>query len=80
MALLCHFCYSHISLNEHLSAISVLLWVRVTQSLIFKCFLYCLFFWLLYCLYFFDLQLLITPFGIFKLLLNQIWETGDCIY
>ena len=44
MALLCHFCYSHISLNEHLSAISVLLQVRVTQSLIFKCFLYCLFF------------------------------------
>ena len=66
MALLCHFCYSHMSLKEHLSAISVLLQVRVTQSLIFKCFLYCLFFWLLYCLYFFDLQLLITPFGIFE--------------
>lgn len=71
MALLCHFCYSHISLKEHLSAIPVLLWVRVTQSLIFKCFLYCLFFWLLYYLCFFDLQLLITPFGIFKLLLTR---------
>ena len=29
MALLCHFCYSHMSLKEHLSAISVLLQVRV---------------------------------------------------
>lgn len=66
-------------LKKHSSAIPVLLWVPVTQSLFcFKSFLYfCLFFWLWCCLYFYYLQLLITTFGIFWLFLKQIWKTAS---
>ena len=48
--------------------------VRVTRSLVlYVCFVdRCLsfFFWSLCCVFFFDIRILITPFGIFKLFLS----------
>ena len=61
------------TLPEHLSSPPVLSMVLVAQSLFFLCstlqFIVCPFsFWSLFCSSFFDLRLLITSFGIFKLL------------
>ena len=64
---------------EHLRSPPVFSWVRVSRSLVL-CVMFCIllfvllsfFFWPLRCLSFFDVRILITPFGIFKLLLSKL--------
>ena len=66
------------TLPDHLSSYPVFGGVRVTQSFVLyvcfvdRCLSFCtLFFWPLCCLFSFDIRILITPFGIFKLFLRS---------
>ena len=67
------------TLPEHMSSLPVFSGVCVTRSLVLcecfvdRCLFFCIFsffFWPLCCLFFFDLRIMATPLGIFKLFLN----------